>query len=692
MTNLVAAVLLAISAEAAVSHPVVINEIYYNAPDDRERVQWIELHNQSAAAVDVAGWTIDEGKVLALPVGASIPPRGYLIVALDADEFAAAYPDAPPPAALLTRALKRGGEKLELRTATGQVVDRARFKDEAPWPSSADGRSASLERICPNAPGDLAENWGGSPLPDLPQPSGTPGARNTNYAQTLPPVVEVQPFAAIAAPAQALAIKAQVRGAASDVGLLYRTVRPDNSSDEAVLPMRRGDDGAWAAEIPPQPAGTLVRYRVRAAGADGTLRFAPAESDLRPAFSTYVHAAWQPLPVSRAILLLSEEDREGAEAQHGGGRRWFFGGRDQGETPRAPLGRSALVHVAANSTEGTLFDHIHAIPRTHRPGSGFILHFQKDRAFNGQTAASLLFEGIEQSLVAESLAYDLYRRAGNAAPLTEFMRLTVDGQPRGTHLLIERPNKGFLRRNKIDPGGNLYKIIWYGNGLIGTHEKKTNVQGGHEDLEHIVARLDETAGDPNAQWELIRAAFDVDQVATHFAANMVLSHWDGYFNNYFAYHDTKRDKWVLFPWDHDGAWGGGERDGRYPLSELPLDFGTEAAIPPGESRPIRGLGFGGGNGPRWWRPGGVFSNPLLANPHFRKVFLAKTRAILERQFTPEIYDPLIDELTARLAAEAPADSEGDFPFDRWQMAGTAEELKAFVRDRREFLLGQEELR
>ena len=53
-------------------------------------------------------------------------------------------------------------------------------------------------------------------------------------------------------------------------------------------------------------------------------------------------------------------------------------------------------------------------------------------------------------MVAEALAYDLYRRAGNAAPLTEFMRLTVDGQPRGTHLLIERPNKGFLRRNRID--------------------------------------------------------------------------------------------------------------------------------------------------------------------------------------------------------------------------------------------------
>jgi hypothetical protein len=34
---------------------------------------------------------------------------------------------------------------------------------------------------------------------------------------------------------------------------------------------------------------------------------------------------------------------------------------------------------------------------------------------------------------------------------------------------------------------------------------------------------------------VIQDNFNVNQVATYFAVNMVLSHWDGYFNNYFTY-------------------------------------------------------------------------------------------------------------------------------------------------------------
>ena len=39
-----------------------------------------------------------------------------------------------------------------------------------------------------------------------------------------------------------------------------------------------------------------------------------------------------------------------------------------------------------------------------------------------------------------------------------------------------------------------------------------------------------------------------------------------------------------------------------------------------------------GGGRVWWRRGGHFSGPLLANPHFRKVFLARTRELLDKTF------------------------------------------------------------
>jgi len=64
--------------------------------------------------------------------------------------------------------LQRGREKIELNDAAGNVVDVARYKDRAPWPVSADGYSASLERIAPSSGGDFADNWAASPLPPTP--------------------------------------------------------------------------------------------------------------------------------------------------------------------------------------------------------------------------------------------------------------------------------------------------------------------------------------------------------------------------------------------------------------------------------------------------------------------------------------------------------------------------------------------
>jgi len=37
---------------------------------------------------------------------------------------------------------------------------------------------------------------------------------------------------------------------------------------------------------------------------------------------------------------------------------------------------------------------------------------------------------------------------------------------------------------------------------------------------------------------------------------MILSDWDGFFNNFFAYHDVHGSgKWTMYPWDQDKTWG-----------------------------------------------------------------------------------------------------------------------------------------
>ena len=698
LRNALGPLILALGLTPAASFAnVVINEILYHAPEDQDDVQWIELLNDADQTADLGGWTLDDGKLFTFPAETQIKPHAFLVAALNPERFTQTYNNrAVGP---FKRPLKRGGEKLTLKDAQAKVVDTARFQDKAPWPVSADGYSASLERICPTASGESADNWVGSPLPPTPKPAGTPGAKNASSSAVLPPVVSVTELPDLVAPGQPLQVSARVKGSepAKEVVLLYRAVTDKAEGTEVALPMAKQADGQFAASLPAQANGTLLRYRVKVTTLSGARRLCPAQTDLRPTFSTYVHERWATAPISLGVLILGGSDRAAATPQQ---RGWFgfgrppgFGGRGGEESSRAPCGASAFIHVDSKNGKAELFDYVSAAPRNGE--RGFILHFHKDRPYHGMTAATVLFEGNERSLLVEALSYDLYRRAGNAAPLAEFVRLWVDGRMVGYQLLVERPNKSFLRRHNVETKGNLYKLRWFGQGIVGQHKKLTHTQTGHEDLVAVIALLTNTKNNPDEQWAVIQKHFDVDQVATHFAVNMVLAHWDGFFNNYYTYHDTQTDKWQMYAWDHDKTWGITDEGGK-PLVDLPLTFGMEGAEPPGASGRSRGEGgFFGGGGLGWWRPPGYFSGPLLANPHFRKVFLSRVRKLLDDTCTEQAYYPVIDAMAASLgedvALRAKARGESAESGKR-RLAQNVSLAKTFLRQRREFLLAQPELR
>src|SRR5260221_6487999 len=87
---------------------------------------------------------------------------------------------------------------------------------------------------------------------------------------------------------------------------------------------------------------------------------------------------------------------------------------------------------------------------------------------------------------------------------------------------------------------------------------------------------------------------------------------------------------------------------------LPLGFGREDHVSSSGNETRR---FGiDSREETWWRPGGYFSKPLLGNPQFRKLFLARTREILEDIYTDEGFLPIIATLRDRLktAVKLPA--------------------------------------
>ena len=169
----VAALLAACACANPAPAAVVINEIFYHAPDDLDDLQFVELHNTGDQAVSLAGWKLTKVIRYEFPAGTTIGPGGYLVVCKSLREFRRHYGfDA---AGQYEGSLSHSGEEIELRDAAGKKVDNVKYKTRSPWPVAPDGYGSSLERICPTAPGNVPENWAASPLaPGSPKPGGTP--------------------------------------------------------------------------------------------------------------------------------------------------------------------------------------------------------------------------------------------------------------------------------------------------------------------------------------------------------------------------------------------------------------------------------------------------------------------------------------------------------------------------------------
>lgn len=620
---------------------VVINEIMYHPPNDLEELQYIELFNAGSTEADLSGWSFSKGVKFSFTSEAKLGPGGFLIVCGNRARFTARYGASLPVAGEFLGHLSHNGERIELSDDKRNVIDTVRYSDSAPWPLAADGRSSSLERICPTERSDNPDNWAASKVPEFLASSGTPGKVNDSYLANLPPAIsEVSLSPKAPSPGKLVTVSALVSDpdGVKSVVLSFRVATARGYSDEASLEMRRtsGDElgGVYEAVLPAQTEGALVRYRISAIDGKDSVRTSPHPNDVRLAwsYSTYVNNNTSKIPIG--ILLHTDNRNSGSPTQI------QYMDRPADERSR---GRDAFIYMPPGEEVVQLFDFVDAPPR----GGGFKVHFRKDEPLRGMSTINIIFEGVRRYLLAEALSYEVYRMAGVPAELTEYINMRVDGRLLGYHLLIEQPNKAFLTRNKREPSGNLYKLLWYGNGIIGKHEKKTNLTTGHGDLLSVINGLQQTSG--AKQWAFIQEHFNAQECIDYFAVNMCLQNWDGFHNNYFAYHDTgETGRWEIYPWDEDKTWG--DYDGaspRYDWYTMPLTYGMSGAQPPAELR-ARGApnGF-----VMWWREPGHFSGPLLANPYFRQRFLSRLREICTNIFTEEKIFPLIQKMEKDLEAE-----------------------------------------
>lgn len=266
---------------------IIINEIHFDPLDPTKGQEFIELHNPTAADVDLAGWKI-AGAVDYTFTAATIPAGGYFCVV----QNLAAWPTVTNKAGPFIGKLKNTGETIELRDAANKIVNAVDYSAGFPWPTAPNGLGNSMELLNPALDNGLGASWRKSNTT-----TPTPGAANSAALATAslaPPAIRnVKHTPEMPAAGVPVVITATVTDpdGVKSVVLRYQQVKPgayirktDASFTAAAswtdLPMlddgTGGDavagDSIYTATIPAavQTHRLLVRYQITVTDATGT--------------------------------------------------------------------------------------------------------------------------------------------------------------------------------------------------------------------------------------------------------------------------------------------------------------------------------------------------------------------------------------------------------------------------------------
>jgi len=151
---------------------VVINEIHYDPDVKTELVEFIEIHNTTAADIDLADWYFTNAISYQFPDGSILPAGGYIIVAQDPIYNSTKWSSGRfvvLPSLLFgpfEGKLGNNGDRIVLYNADGEEMDKVDYQLGFPWPTVGDtvpdnkrGEGHSIQLINPFLDNDLAGSW-----------------------------------------------------------------------------------------------------------------------------------------------------------------------------------------------------------------------------------------------------------------------------------------------------------------------------------------------------------------------------------------------------------------------------------------------------------------------------------------------------------------------------------------------------
>ena len=146
----------------APENSIVFNEIMYNPLV--AGAEYVELFNRSTNyTFEIGGWQIS-GLDYTFPEGASIGPRGFIVLTKDRVAFANAYGGSVPAYGQFSGELQADGETLTLikpgaTPAQDLIVDRVRYEGALPWPAAANGTGSAFQLLDASQENARVGNW-----------------------------------------------------------------------------------------------------------------------------------------------------------------------------------------------------------------------------------------------------------------------------------------------------------------------------------------------------------------------------------------------------------------------------------------------------------------------------------------------------------------------------------------------------
>lgn len=648
-------------AALAAASTVIINEIHYDPSPASSWNEFVELYNTGAAPVDLSGWALAGGINYEFPGGVVIAPGGYLVVAISPSSLERSFGvQALGP---FRGRLSNDGDRVLLRNARAQEVDRVEYGVGFPWPIVGYGVERSIGLLNPGADNALGAAWRAM--------TPTPGRANQGIVDNLPPLllsVEHTPQA----PKARDTVTIRARAVDSDgirrvtlwvqvvpPGSYIRITDPEYTTQWTSYEMQKSGDDLYVYTLPASIVRHryLIRYRIEAVDNGGRSVTAPFPDDPQPNFALFVNdgpVSWyaavnphqgdpkvvyrfnqmRPLPIYH--LIANPVDVADAQFIPPSTRASGYMGTEY-------LWRGTFVY------DGIVYDHIgfrargqvyryatgknkwkfnflpgHRLIAKDAYGNPYSVPWDKLNLSAGMQHANRGYRG--EHGVFESLALRIFSMMGVPAPASHFVHFRVidgpyeittnqyEGDFWGLYLAVEEMDRRFLRARGL-PDGNLYKMK-DGFGALDNHG--LDQPGDGSDLAAFMQAYSQPQDE--SWW---RTYFDLENYYRFRAALEAVRHYDvDEGKNYYFFRNPWDGRWSIWPWDTDLAWAD-----RF---------------------------FGQGNEP--------FRDRVLPFAEFNKEYQNHLRELRDLLFNPEQVDLLIDE-TATLI-DTPADGLSMVDADR----------------------------